>query len=165
MTILVSDVMTKNVRSVSTETTLLELERLLIETGLGGAPVTQAGELVGVVSRTDIVRRLLAGQDLRQYVLEQTHQAISGFDVPLRELWPVGLRSLNTDLEAELLRLRVADIMSPRPITVASDAPIEAAGRLMVERHVHRLIVVEHKHLAGILSSLDLVRFYCGPVS
>ena len=52
------DIMRKQVLTVRPETTLRELTRLLIERGVSGAPVVgPQGDLIGVVSQTDLLRQ------------------------------------------------------------------------------------------------------------
>ena len=67
------------------------------------------------------------------------------------------------DLRGALRSLHVRDIMSERPVTVAADAPLAAAGKVMVDRHIHRLIVVDGEKPVGIVTALDIVRCYCDP--
>lgn len=156
--------MTKGVRSVAPDLSLLDLERVFVETKFGGAPVVRAGELVGVVSRTDILRRLLAAQELREYAEFEHQRTVSGLDLPLHDLWSTAERNLDPGVEAQLRLLRVSDIMSERAVTVAPDVPLEEAGRLMLDKRMHRVIVVEGRKPIGILSTFDIVRCYCGPV-
>jgi CBS domain-containing protein len=54
--------------------------------------------------------------------------------------------------------LTVADLMTIDPIVVGVDAAIEEAERLMRERHVSGLPVVdEHERLAGVISQTDIL--------
>ena len=54
-----ADVMQKGVISVSPELSLADLEEFLTNEDIGGAPVLgSAGQVVGIVSKTDIVRAL-----------------------------------------------------------------------------------------------------------
>lgn len=58
MTLYASDVMIKDVITVSESTPLKEVARMFNERKITGAPVVNAGgELVGVISETDIVRK------------------------------------------------------------------------------------------------------------
>ncbi|NML17652.1 CBS domain-containing protein [Azohydromonas caseinilytica] len=76
---------------------------------------------------------------------------------------PVGVISA-----ADLLRARAAgrdaaatpawQLCSYRPVTVAPQLPVGEAARLMVERDIHHLIVLEEGRIAGVVSALDLVR-------
>jgi CBS domain-containing protein len=56
----ISDVMTRKVVSVRSTTPLREVARLLHKRGIKRVPVMQAGRLVGILSRADLVRRLAA---------------------------------------------------------------------------------------------------------
>lgn len=52
----------------------------------------------------------------------------------------------------------VARFMTPRPVTVAPAASIRDLARMMVEAHVHRIIVVnEQEKPIGIVSGTDLL--------
>lgn len=164
MPLLVSDVMTKDVRSVPPDLPLLDLERILVQSTLGGAPVVRGDELIGVVSRTDVLRRLLAAQEFREYAQTEQRRTISVFDVPLHELWPTSTRVLDPGIETQLRTLCVADVMARNPITIAADASLDSAGRIMLEQHIHRVIVVEGRKPVGIVSTFDIVRCFCGPV-
>jgi CBS domain-containing protein len=54
--------------------------------------------------------------------------------------------------------LTVADLMTIDPIVVGVDAALEEAERLMRERHVSGLPVVdEHERLAGVISQTDIL--------
>lgn len=56
----VRDVMTKSVRTVDPETTVVEAARLLVETDAGSLPVVEAGRPIGIVTDRDLVVRVLA---------------------------------------------------------------------------------------------------------
>jgi CBS domain-containing protein len=55
-------------------------------------------------------------------------------------------------------QLSVRDVMIRDVVTVPPDLPLAKAAQLMVERRIHRLPVVEHEKLVGIVSSLDFTR-------
>ena len=50
----------------------------------------------------------------------------------------------------------VLEWMTPHPITVSSKTTLTEAHRLMAERRIRRLPVVEHNKLVGIVTSGDL---------
>ena len=52
--------------------------------------------------------------------------------------------------------MRVVDVMSKCPITIAPQTPILEAYRLMQARHVRHLLVLEHGRLVGIVSDRDV---------
>ncbi len=53
-------------------------------------------------------------------------------------------------------RVPVRDIMSPAPSVITPETPISAAARLMAQRQVRRLPVVEQRQVVGMLSLGDL---------
>ncbi len=48
-------------------------------------------------------------------------------------------------------------LMTPDPVTIAPDAPISEAARLMITHNVRRLPVVKDEELVGLLSVADLI--------
>ena len=55
-------------------------------------------------------------------------------------------------------RVPVRDIMSPAPSVITPEPPVSAAARLMAQRQVRRLPVVEQGQVVGMLSLGDLAR-------
>lgn len=56
-------------------------------------------------------------------------------------------------------RMRVRHLMSAPAVTVHTATSTARAAELMVSRHIHRLVVVDHEDAPiGVLSSLDLLR-------
>ena len=55
-------------------------------------------------------------------------------------------------------KTRISEVMSADPITVSADDDVEAAERIMRERQVRRLPVVEDGKLVGILVTAQLAR-------
>ena len=56
----------------------------------------------------------------------------------------------------------VSDVMSRHVVTVDPESSIERAARLMVNRNINRLPVVEEKKLIGIVARGDLVKALAG---
>ena len=56
----VSEFMTKEVTSVSKETSILEVAELFTKSPLRHFPVIESGKLVGVISRVDVLKALLS---------------------------------------------------------------------------------------------------------
>jgi predicted transcriptional regulator len=55
-------------------------------------------------------------------------------------------------------RLRVRHIMTDPAVTVHMETSIRRAARLMIERHIHRLVVVDVEGRAvGVITPLDLL--------
>ena len=65
----------------------------------------------------------------------------------------------NPHLAQNWLGLAVGDIMTKPALTIPATAGLEEAARVMEERRVHRLVVVDDKATPiGIISTSDLVR-------
>lgn len=87
---------------------------------------------------------------------------VSGAPVVDGERRPVGLVSLH-DLVGEVGGATVGERMTSPALVVGSHDTVEAAGRALVERDVHRLVVVDGDGRAvGVVSSLDLIRALLG---
>ena len=54
----------------------------------------------------------------------------------------------------------VANCMTKNPVTIAPDAGMDEASKLMDKGHFRRLPVVEHGKLVGIISSTDIFRAF-----
>ena len=142
------DVMQANVIAVPPELTLAALEDFLISNRISGAPVTYDGELVGIVSRSDVVRSLSLERSLSGVIAD-------GLASPEEGEGPV---SLPAYLRAQLGARTVRDVMVADPVTVAAEMPVAEVARLLTVRHIHRVLVVDGKAVRGVISTLDLVR-------
>ena len=57
---------------------------------------------------------------------------------------------------------KVKSVMTPFPYSVALDAPIGQARKLMLDKHVHHLPVTDNGQLAGIITDRD-IKLLLGP--
>jgi CBS domain-containing protein len=145
------DIMTREVFTVGPELSLIDLERDLAAHRVTGAPVVEHGKLVGIVSRSDVDRRLNR---------ERSHSAgMATFYLtvdPGEEERP--LPDPTQSALEELRHLRVRDVMTPTIVSVPPEAPIRDVARVMDEHRIHRLLVLDGGELRGLISALDLVR-------
>lgn len=144
-------VMEADVLAVAPDVSLEALTGLLLERGIGGAPVVDGdGRPVGMISKTDLIsERLIAGD---------TEEALGPGVHASRGHYRVGLER---GFHAEALpRTTVADAMTRSSITVAETAPVGQAAALLALRGIHRVPVVsEDGRVAGLITSTDLVRW------
>jgi predicted transcriptional regulator len=149
----VGDVMTKEVRTVSPEMRLPELQRALLQEKVRGFPVVRDGRLVGVVSRSDIVRMLSIDQSVAE-------EAMSGFylDGTVGDTPAQSLEMISEYVGRRIQEMTVDSAMIRTLVTVGPDTPLVEAAKLMAERRIHRLPVVADDLLVGILSATDFVR-------
>ena len=140
----VSDVMTRDVVAVAPETSLVTVARLLSEHHISGAPVVDgSGRAVGVISASDLVNPDRVGSQTR--------------GVPVFYRIEHGWASPEIDTAA-ISAGRAEDVMTPMPFTIDGRAAVLEAAATMVEQRVHRLLVTEEGALAGIVSTIDLLR-------
>ncbi len=143
----VGEVMTTEVATVTPNTRISEFARMCAEDGISGAPVvTVAGTLVGVVSRTDIIERVLEGDHSAgfQALAAIGEEAMGNYD------------GMESQSEEEVLGT-VGDIMNGTVITVAPETPLAEVARRMAENDIHRVVVMDAERLVGIASSLDVL--------
>ncbi len=61
----------------------------------------------------------------------------------------------------ESSRIRVGEVMSRPPVTVAMTTPLLQAARMMSDERVHRVVVVDDQQRPiGVLSAIDFVELY-----
>ncbi|MFF8811394.1 CBS domain-containing protein [Streptomyces pactum] len=139
----VGDVMTGEVVRAHPDTPSAEIARLLTRHRIGGLPVVDDDDKVmGVVSRTDLIRRHAAGDRLRRR---------ARLPRALRRL--VKPRAPGPDTAGEL--------MSSPAVTVHPEQRVADAARIMERRRIDRLPVVdEEDRLIGITTRRDLLRVF-----
>jgi CBS domain-containing protein len=128
---LVKEWMTREVVTVSPETTLPEAHRLMTDKKIRRLPVVARGRLVGIVTRGDV-----------------------------RGAEPSGATSLSIwEINYLLSKLKVEEIMTPRPATISPDATIGEAAGLMLEKKISGLPVVNVEgQVVGIITESDIFR-------
>ncbi len=148
------DLMTGDVRTVSPDMRLIDLERFLVSERLTGAPVVRERKLVGVVSWSDVVRRIVVERTCAEYVADVDSTLASWHQVSDFEM----LEQISEAVADHLEHLHVRDVMTTNVITIAPETEIRGAARLMIDKRVHRVLVVEAGEVRGVLSASDFVR-------
>ena len=127
----VRDVMSREVHTVKRNDELAIADALMKQERVRHLPVLdEDGEVCGVVSQRDLFRGAL-------------------------------LRALGFGSRAEDLMLKqvaVKEAMSSEIQTTAPDTPVADAARLMIERKIGCLPVIENGKLVGIVTETDFVR-------
>ncbi|GHI03890.1 hypothetical protein AQI88_08540 [Streptomyces cellostaticus] len=138
--IVVEDVMTRRVVALRTGAAFKDIVKTMREWRVSAFPVLDAdGRVVGVVSEAD----LLAKEEFREADPDRNGQARP----------PVGISRADAVTAAEL--------MTAPAVTVAPDASLAHAARVMARHQVKRLPVVGHDGtLKGIVSRSDLLKVF-----
>ncbi len=141
---LVKDIMTKKVISVTPEATVTEIAQKLIDHGIKGIPVVEAGIVVGIITECDMI-------------LQNARLHLPTFIQILDGIIPIGERNTEEELR-RIYGVHAADIMSRPPITASPDMPVEELATLMWEKKINPVPVVSEDKLVGIVSRADIIR-------
>ena len=141
-----SDIMTKDVITVSKKTTVAELANLLAANNIGGTPVVDGqGHLLGVVTESDLI-------DQTKKVHIPTVITILDSVIYLEN---------PEKMEKEMLKMAgatVGDIFTENPETVVEETPLEEIATIMSEKNIHTLPVVRDSELVGIIGKGDIIK-------
>ncbi len=137
---LVQDVMTKDVISVLKFESIVHVAHVLSEKNISGLPVVDKElKVIGIITQADILSMLGVG---REHTFKDLLKYMLGEPLPERRIGDL-----------------VGDIMTTPALTIRPDANIAEAVRMMGERKVRRLLVVNEKNmLIGIVSRADILK-------
>jgi CBS domain-containing protein len=139
------DVMTTRVITVSENATVLDAARLMAKRRIGGLPVVDAnGVLVGMLTEGDLLRRTEIA----------TEKSRSRFLAVF--LSPGRLADEYTHAHGR----RVGEVMTPEPVSVSEDTPLEKIVQLIEKKKIRRFPVLRDGQLVGIVTRANLVRAY-----
>ena len=141
------DIMVDTVIFLKPEMTLTEAWQVLMEHRISGAPVVNRNkELLGVLSQTDLAREAF----------------VSGFNDFPRNSFYWGAPFLSNEewglLPDKMNTLLVDEVMTSDPICADVEDDIARVATLMRSNHIHRIIVMDGKRVAGIISSIDMLK-------
>ncbi len=128
---LIKDWMTKDVVTISPNTSLPEAHRLMSDKKIRRLPIIENDQLLGIVTRGDV-----------------------------REAEPSGATTLNIwEINYLLSQLTINKIMTLNPKTIAKDATLGDAAKIMLETKVSGLPVVNRLgSVVGIITESDIFR-------
>jgi len=130
---LVKDRMTPNPVSISPSTSFPEAYGIVRDSDIRHLPVMDSNnKLVGILTKTDILQ-----------ASPSVTTALSVFEANYL-----------------LANLHVSEIMVSPPITVADDAPLEEAARIMVENKIGCLPVMRDELMIGIVTETDIFKTF-----
>lgn len=137
---LVQEVMTTDVISITKYESILQVANILTEKNISGLPVVdKEKKLIGIITQADILSMVGVG---REHTFKDLLKYMLGEPLPARRLGD-----------------HVGDIMTSPALTIKPDANIAEAVRIMDEKRIRRLTVVDDKNtLIGILTRADILK-------
>jgi len=140
---LAMDIMTRDVVTVSPETDVHEVARLMLDRRVSAVPVVEEdGRLMGIVSEGDLMRRAEA----------QTERHAS---------WWLGLFADSQEAARAYVKSHgrhARDVMTRKVLTVAEDTPITEIAAILEANHIKRVPVMANDKLVGIVSRANLLQ-------
>ncbi len=140
------DIMTRNVVTVTPDTSIEDLAALLVKNQISGVPVVdESGNLYGIVTENDLISR-----NKRLHI----PTVVSFLDAAIY------LES-SKKFEQEVKRLtasKAGDICNRKAVTITEDASLVDIATIMTEKNVHLLPVVKSGKITGIVGKRDLVK-------
>lgn len=138
----VADVMTRSVHVARPDTQFKLLVRLIEENRVSAIPIVdQLGMPIGIVSESDLLLKE------RRAEFESSQ--------------PLMHRQRRREQRSKAEAVVASELMTSPPITVPTTATLADAARLMQERNVRRLVVVDAQgRIAGILSRSDVLQVF-----
>ncbi len=136
------ELMNRQPRTIGPEASVRQAARLLLDLGLDGLCVVEDGRLIGVVTIMDVI-------------FQERRVELPSYVRLLNRLVP-----LQRDRQAILEKATgstVREIMSPDPVGVTPDTPLEELAALMVDQHISMLPVVDRGALVGVIYKRDVL--------
>ena len=135
-----ADVMVSNVITVNVNATIGEVAATLLNNHISAAPVVdEKGELVGIVSEGDLMRRPEIGTTRRHSWW--------------LELISTGWASANEYIKSH--SGKVADVMTRKVVTAKPDTPLGEIAGLLERNRIKRVPIVEGGKLVGIVRASE----------
>ena len=147
MATFVRDIMETDVPPIHPADSVETVVHTLREHELPGVPViNEGGRCVGIITETDLV---ISGEDADLH-LPHYIELFGGvvFLEPLRHFEERLRKAFSSTAE---------DLMTRDPVTIAPDATVTEAARLIAEKKHNRLPVVDHGRLVGVVTRVDVL--------
>ncbi len=146
----VKDVMVREVVACSPDDPISKAARLLREKQVSGIPVVEEGQVVGMVTETDLLRVLEPDDRSRSFWLPSPLEVI---EAPLRGL--IDLAQMRKNIE----ELKVRDVMVSPVYTISPEDTLAEASHRLVKHQVNRLPVLDSEgKVVGIIAREDIIR-------
>src|SRR5215510_3468042 len=128
----VGERMSRPVISVTPDAPVNDVLAMFKKEHIRRAPVVKDGKLLGIVSQGDL--------------LNATASSVTTLSV-----W---------ELNYLISKVKVKDVMTKKVITVTKDTPIEEAARIMADKKIGGLPVVDGDKVVGMITETDLFKIF-----
>ena len=136
---LAKDVMKTDLVTVGENTPVKEIARKMLDHDISGLPVVnEQGEILGVVSELDLMRKQIKPNEPSIWTM------IWGMD-PDRE-------KQHRDAIRKYMGKTAGDVMTAPAMTVEASDSLEKVGNLMFNKKIKRVFVTEGGKLVGVIS-------------
>jgi len=129
---LVGERMSRPVITVSPEAPINDMLAMFRSEHIRRAPVIKSGKLVGIVTENDLLHA--SPSKLTTLSVWEMHYLIS--------------------------KIKIKDIMTKKVTTVSRDTPIEEAARIMADKKLGGLPVMDNKKVVGMITETDLFKVF-----
>lgn len=148
---LVSDAMTKEPVTCPADMPLRDVVALFRKHHIGGLPVMEGRELVGIVTESDIISLLESERISDDLWLPSPFEVI---EIPIREYinWEKTKHALTN-----IGDMPVKKIMTHHVVTANEEMEVGAAAALMLREGISRLPVLRGKSVVGIITRADII--------
>jgi CBS domain-containing protein len=146
---LVKDVMSKNVITISPEESISDAIEKMAKNNISGLIVVDNNKVVGVISESDVLKVL--GSEFPEI------KASANLTFSILLLLESGVKMIRE--MKKIGKLKVKDVMSKKVFFVKPEDTILEAARMMSKKDVRRLPVIdEDGKLVGVISRTDILR-------
>ncbi len=144
--LIAKDIMTKNVITVTPDSSVEKLSSLLVKNEISGVPVVDdSGALYGIVTDNDLIDR-----NKRLHI----PTVVSFLDAAI---YLESSKKFEQDVK-RLTATRVGDICTRKVVTITEETSIVDIATIMSEKKIHLLPVVKAGKVTGIIGKRDVVQ-------
>jgi len=139
------NIMTRKVITVSPETGITKAAQLLLDNCINGMPVVNSEDrLVGIICQGDLIVQQ------KKLPFPSVFTILDGI-IPL-----VSPKNLEKEIE-KMVASTVAHAMTHDPTTLSPESSIEEIAKLMTDKKLHTLPVMDQGKLVGIVGKEDVL--------
>lgn len=128
----VSKIMTTDIISVNSTNTLFDVQEIFNSKKVRHILVLSGKKVLGILSSTDFAR----------------------------VTYGVGQQNVKDNINEALFHsLKIEDVMTENPVSVASTTPIHDVAQIFTENHFNALPIVDNDEVKGIVTTTDIIKY------